>query len=94
MLDCKTSPPLFLLWVFRECRSAQLRGDSIWVGARKEAGGVVNDVLRVVIDGSKTDIPGIAISGGANAARDGAVAGIAAGVAVGVVGGSNNCGCN
>lgn len=63
-------------------------------GARREAGGVVNDVLRVVIDGSKTDIPGIAISAGANAARDGAVAGTAAGVAVGVVGGGNNCGCN
>lgn len=50
-----------------------------------------SDVLRAVVNGVKTDIPGTAIPAGANAARDGAVAGSIGGGVAGTVGG--NCGC-
>lgn len=51
-----------------------------------------SDILRAVVNGVKTDIPGTAISAGANAVRDGIIAGGIAGGAIGAAG-SSDCGC-
>jgi len=59
-------------------------------GARQEASGAVSDVLRLVVNGAKTDIPGIAIPAGANVVRDGAVAGAVAGAGAAA---TTSCGC-
>jgi RHS repeat-associated protein len=62
-------------------------------GFREEAGGGGSDVLRLVRNGNKTDIPGTAIpTNGARPVRDGAVAGTAGG-ALGAATGNGDCGC-
>ncbi|AXQ29557.1 RHS repeat protein [Solimonas sp. K1W22B-7] len=50
-----------------------------------------SDVLRAVVNGAKTDIPGTAIPAGANAARDGAIAGAIGGGSTAAA--NSSCGC-